>query len=315
MEEFIHKIEHVNTHSWVPMQREDVNSETMEVLEVFVDAIPHLPVHVHEILKIVSDFEKDTREIAKVASSDPAMVSRILKTVNSSYYGLPKKTDNLNTAIVILGLNEIRKIVLQSGFSQVLGEDWCYKGYDTKGLWEHSYLVSICAEALSKGQDTHHVGELMTLGILHDIGKYALFKLVVILKRKRLKALKTGRLSPHSTILKKEEQLFGINHAIMGSMLARKWELSERICSMIECHHYPSFWGIDTIPSDYVNDIVTICFSDLIVKRVTSKEEILPEPSKEYFSILGLKPPLEHVITDELKMIIENAKKFIMYIQ
>ena len=315
MEEFIHKIEHGNTHSWVPMQREDVNSETMEVLDVFVDAIPHLPVHVHEIMKIVSDFEKDTREIAKVASSDPAMVSRILKTVNSSYYGLPKKTDNLNTAIVILGLNEIRKIVLQAGFSKVLGEDWCYKGYDTKGLWEHSYLVSICAEALSKGQDSHHVGELMTLGILHDIGKYALFKLAVILKRKRLKDLKTGRLSPHSTILKKEEQLFGINHAIMGSMLARKWELSERICSMIECHHYPSFWGIDTIPSEYVNDIVTICFSDLIVKRLTSKEEMIPEPSKEYFGILGLKPPLEHVITNELETIIENAKKFITYIQ
>ena len=306
---------------WTPLQFADIDSRTMEVLRLFVEEVPNLPAHVHKLLQIVSDQDSDSKEVAKIASSDPAIVSKILKAVNSSYFGLSIKTDDLRFAIVLLGFNEVSKIALQSGFSEMFGENWTYKGYDTRGLWEHSYLVSVCADAIVQLTEPKHSGVILTLGLLHDIGKYALFKLALIMKKKGVTPLKSGHFSPDSTYMEKEEALFGINHPIVGSMLAKKWDLTERICSVLEYHHHPSFWDIDSIPQDYIKDIATISISDLVVNLYISKEQnkikeqSLPEPPVEFFDIIGLKPPLENVLTDDLREKIDEARKFVTYIQ
>ena len=301
--------------SWIPNKYSDVDSETMNILSIFIEEVPNLPVHVHKLLKIISDINSNASEIAKIASSDPAMVSKILKIVNSSYFGLSKKTDNLHFAIVLLGYNEVRKIELQTSFSKMFGDSWEYKGYSTKGLWEHCYLVSVCAEAMWKVKDPQHIGELMTLGLLHDIGKYALFKLGVILKKKGKTPLRSGHFPSQAYLMEKEEILFNVNHAIMGSLLAKKWGLSERICNVLEYHHYPCFWSIDSISTKYLRDVAIICISDLIVNYIIDKEKLLPEPAPEYFELIDLTPPLENVVSDELKQKIKKAQSFITYIK
>ena len=69
---------------WEPMRRDDVEPDTMHTIRAFVDEMPNIPVHVHKLLKIVSDIDSSTEDIAKIASSDPAMASKILKAVNST---------------------------------------------------------------------------------------------------------------------------------------------------------------------------------------------------------------------------------------
>jgi len=238
------------------------------------------------------------------------MVSKILKAVNSSYYGLSKKTENLHLAITILGFNEVRKIALQSGFTEIFGEGWVYKGYDTTDLSKHSYLVSICAETLAKERNPKHAGTLLTLGILHDIGKFALFKLAVLMKKKRVRPYRLKTFSTRSNLLEKEEVLFGVNHTVVGNMLAEKWQLSEKICQTLGYHHYPSYFSLDSIPQEYLEDVVTISFSDLIVNRVVGKLIQLPEPAPEYFDILGLTAPLDNVITEQMKKTLEDAEEY-----
>ena len=68
-----------NGSPWTPMRRNDVTKEVMDVIKIFVDEVPHLPVHVYKILKIVSDIESDSHELAHISSSDPGMVSKLLK--------------------------------------------------------------------------------------------------------------------------------------------------------------------------------------------------------------------------------------------
>ena len=306
---------HISNQSWKPMRREDVKTEIMEVLKVLVDELPQLPVHVYKLLKIISNTEIDSREVAKVASSDPGMVSKILKAVNSSYYGLSKKTENLHLAITILGFNEVRKIAIQSGFTKIFGGGWVYRGYDTRDLWEHSYLVSVCAETLAKARNPHEAGKLLTYGILHDVGKYALYKLVVLMKKKNIRPFKSKTYSSVSLLLEKEETLFGVNHTVVGSMLAQKWDLSERICAVLEYHHYPSFWSLDSIPPEYIEDVATICISDFIVNHLCGKTRQPPEPAPEYFDILGLTSPTDTIVTMKLKERIEEAKEFVHLIK
>jgi HD-like signal output (HDOD) protein len=296
---------------WEPMHRENIKPEIMDVIKIIVDELPQLPVHVNKLLKIMSNTDIDSREVARIASSDPGMVSKILKAVNSSYYGLSKKTENLHLAITILGLNEIKRIALQSGFSKIFGDGWIYKGYDTRDLWEHSYLVSVCTETLTKARSPHEIGKLITYGILHDIGKYVLYKLVVLMKKKRIRPFKSKTFSSLSLLLEKEETLFGANHTVIGSMLAEKWDLSEKICAVLEYHHYPSFWSPDSIPTEYREAVTIICISDFIVNQVCGKIIRQPEPASEYFDILELTSPTDTIVSMKLEKKIEEAKQFV----
>jgi hypothetical protein len=97
-------------------------------------------------------------------------------------------------------------------------------------------------------------------------------------------------------------------------MIAKKWGLSRRIYTTIEHHHDPSFYSIDTLPKDYVKDIAVISLSDQIVNTLEGEKYLLPEPSSEYFDILGIEPPLSNLITDDLENKLESAKNFLTYI-
>lgn len=300
--------------SWKPTRQEDLEPKTRDLIKGYFKEIPSLPAHAHKLLEVVSNKESDLLEVAKVASADPAVVTNIFKAVNSSYYGLSHKTDNLNFAIVLLGFNEIRKIAIWTNFSHALGKSWTYRGYITRDLWEHSYLVSVCAETFGDSNNPRYSGELLTFGLLHDIGKYVLFKLAMVMQKKGIAPYKSAQASESLNILEREETIFNINHAIVGSMLAERWNLSEKICSILKYHHYPSYWGIEAIPPEYLKDTAIICFSDLIVHRLTGKEPI-PEPPKEYFEMLKLPPSLDKLITDTRRVKIEDAQKYINYIR
>lgn len=299
---------------WKLMRTEDVDTGILKQITSMIDLFPDLPVHVHEILRIVSDYESDSKEVERLASSDPVMASKILNAVNSAYYGLSKKTDNIRLAIVLLGYAEIRNIALKCGISGVIGNGGDYKGYSTRALWKHSYLVSVCAETFDLNKDSDRAGILLTLGLLHDIGKFALCNAAIIMRKKNIRIQGTKSVTDCNYVLEKEQALFGTNHAIIGAMIAKKWGLSKKICSMLEYHHYPSFYSIDLLPKEFVKDISVISISDQIVNTLEGGKNLIPEPPAEFFEILGLKPPLSNLLTDELKDKLEKAKNFLVYI-
>ena len=291
-----------------PLRMEDIEPRTMRIVEEFIESISDLPIHVHEILKIVSDIESDAKEITKIAASDPVMVLKILTAVNSAYFGLPSKIDDLHHAIVLLGYREIRKMAIQSGFSHALK---CM--YDTRELWRHSYLVSLCAEVIALPVDRSRVGVQMTVGILHDIGKFVLCNPVLSTRIQRGRPGGTsGRVWGSS--VEKEDLTCGINHAVVGKLLSMKWNLSDTISSTLEHHHYPSFYPLDMIPVDHLKEITVTCIADLMVNHMCGLR-LLQAPGKEYFNILGLQYPLEDTITEELRKKLEKAKSFLLYIE
>ncbi|MFC1541679.1 HDOD domain-containing protein [Candidatus Latescibacterota bacterium] len=299
---------------WKPMRTEDVDAGILKQITSMIDLFPDLPAHVHEILRIVSDYESDSKEVERLASSDPVIATKILNAVNSAYYGLAKKTDNIRLAIVLLGYAEIRNIALKCGISRVIGNGGDYKGYSTRTLWKHSYLVSVCAETFESDKDSDRAGILLTLGLLHDIGKFALCNAAIIMRKKNIRIQGTKSVTDCNYVLEREQALFGTNHAIIGAMIAKKWGLSKKICAMLEYHHYPSFFGIDSLPKEFAKDLSVISISDQIVNTLESGKNLIPEPPSEFFEILGLKPPLSNLLTDELKDKLEKAKNFLTYI-
>lgn len=156
----------------------------------------------------------------------------------------------------------MKNVAIRSCVAQSLGKGDVFEGFDTNNLWEHSYLVSVCAGTFGSEDDPQSRGILLTLGLLHDIGKFALYAIAMLMKKRGIKPDIVGNKPQSKYILEKEEKLFGVNHNIVGGMLARKWNLSERLVSVLECHHYPSFFGISEIPEEYKKEITAICISD-----------------------------------------------------
>jgi len=300
--------------SWKPMNIHDVDSAVMNQINAFLEDFPKLPVHVHQLIKIISDFDSSAREISRLVTSDPGMASEILKMVNSVHYGLTKKTDNILHAIVLLGYGEIRNIAIRCGVSHSIGAGKRIRDYDTRYLWEHSFLVSVCAESFEKNKESDRAGNLMTLGLLHDIGKFVLCHAGTIIDRSSPDMIgKTGT-AQQSHILVNEELLFGINHPIIGAMLAKKWGLPPRIISVIEHHHDPSFYGSRALPEEFLKDIAIVSISDHIINYLSGRKSLLPEPAPEYFDCLGLTPPVEKVITRELEEKLKKERSFLVYI-
>lgn len=269
---------------WLPIRYEDIDGETLKQVTAMIDLFPELPIHVRELICIVSDYESNSKDVAKLAASDPVLAAKILNTVNSSYYALSKKIDNLRLAIVLLGYGEVRNIALRCGVSQVFGEAGAYKGYNTGSLWKHSYLVSVCAETFESNPESTRAGVLLTLGLLHDIGKFALVNAAKTMRDKKIKIKGMKSEQKVSYILAKEQELFGIHHAVIGALISREWGLPGHISDVLEYHHYPSFFPVGDVPAGLAREITIISVSDYLVNLYAGQEHILPEPASDYLA-------------------------------
>jgi HD-like signal output (HDOD) protein len=295
--------------SWVPLRRESVEPKLLGVIGAVLNLFPNLPVSVHKIMAMVYDPRSSAREISEIAALDPVLVSTILKKVNSSFYSTGQKVDNLNLAIVILGFNEVRNIALQCGLLKTLRKD-DNPEFNTRDLWVHSYSVSQCNELLMNSFGKRRSGVLMTVGMLHDIGKFALYSIGVHAKRLGLKLRGVSDMNPDASLLEKEERLFGVNHAIVGGMLARKWNLSERIHSVLEYHHYPSFFPLEEVPEQFRSDVAVTSISDFIVNRLKDERSPVPIPGEAFFTLAGISQ-VEDFLTPSVKMKLESANNFL----
>lgn len=299
---------------WVPMRRENLPSEAIKTINSILGKIQQLPLSVRRIIEMASDSNVGARELADAVSSDPVMSSKILMMVNSSYYGLNRKIDNLRLAIVLLGFSEVRNIALQYTLRKVLPSILDNNIYTTKDLWVHSYLVSVCAEHLLNDEDPENTGAIMSMGILHDIGKFALYAIGMMFLEKGRTLVPDGETFRDEGLMRAEEKLFGVNHAIVGAMLAEKWNLSERIQSVIEFHHYPLFYGFNEIPPEHVRETAIVCLSDLIVNKWVHGDGSIREPQKIFFDLLSLPPSIDSIMDEDLCEKMDDAIDFLRHL-
>ena len=185
--------------------------------------------------------------------------------MNSAYFNRPEKITSVGRAISLLGYNSVRALVLQETLNNVMppGRADVYSK-----TWAHSAVVSVCSGHLGKNIFQFSEYEMGTMGLLHDIGKYFIDMLKPV-----------GEGSAESPLLIREEQQYGINHACLGGMIAKNWQLSESIVKGIEYHHHPSFFPPESIPEPYMKQTFVICLSDLICKTLgygANDEEKLP---------------------------------------
>ncbi|MGO9138088.1 MAG: HDOD domain-containing protein [Syntrophales bacterium] len=281
-----------------PKSIQDLSPEVIEAVKERISAIKPIPVNYFKLMTLLRNPESNPGEITSVTVTNPVFSARILRAVNSAYFNRPEKITSVGRAISLLGYNSVRALVLEETLNNVLPHERYGDTDAYSKTWAHSAVVSVCSGHLGKNIFQISEYELGTMGLLHDIGKYFIHMLKPV-----------GEISTESPLLIREEQQYGINHACLGSLVAKNWQLSDSIVKAIEYHHYPAFFPIESIPEPYIKHAFVICLSDLICKALgysANDDEKIPIRN-EYYEMFKMRPDLEENVTPRLVKEIEKA--------
>jgi HD-like signal output (HDOD) protein len=283
-----------------PTRIENIEENIQETIRGKISSIKPISANYVNLLNLLRNPESNPREISTIVSTNPVFSAKILQTVNSAYFGLTDRVTSLGRAITLLGYNNVRALVFQDslGVGTAAGQPGKPEAYIN--IWIHSAIVSVCAGYLGKKIFQFSEYDLATMGLLHDIGKYY-YQLLEI----------QGEAAPDLPAIIQEEQQYGINHATLGSLIAKNWQLSDSIIQSIAYHHYPNFFLPESIvPGTYLKESFVVCLSDLIAKVLGYKgqgDDILPI-REEYFKMFHLSQELSEIVTPDLTKEIEKTR-------
>jgi HD-like signal output (HDOD) protein len=188
-----------------------------------------LPSISQEIIALAGDELVAASKMAKIIEKDPVLTSRLLKVVNSAFYGFRRQINSVEHAVVILGNDEVVNLAFSIAVHQIMDK---LAPRQAHLLWEHSLVVAHLSQWLGSILGCDGGGMLYTLGLLHDFGK------IIFLQRGYL----PGDLSALSVMedLAAEERETGVSHAEMGAFVAERWNLPEVIVDGLQFHHQPA---------------------------------------------------------------------------
>jgi len=196
-----------------------------------VEGLPTLPTVVSELLERSSDPDATVGNITEIIENDPALNAKILKLVNSAFYGLPRRVSSLQTAVSILGFNAIRNIVLATSIINMFHKRRI--GFDSEGFWIHCLCTGVACNVLGRRVPGEQDHSEFVYGLLHDIGKIFLIvhhesALARVLEITREKSV---------SFADAEREVLGITHAEVGAAIAEKWRFPEALVRAIRYHH------------------------------------------------------------------------------
>ncbi|MCP3926927.1 MAG: HDOD domain-containing protein [Desulfobacterales bacterium] len=227
-----------------------------EILKA-VDKLQPIPQVALKILRLLNDEVYDIKKIASEVRQDQVISAKILKLCNSSYFSIRRKIESIDDAIIVLGLNQLVKVVITNSVKQYFSQSSSGYSLCKGGLFHHAIGSAAIAEMIAIKTKTVPSGIGYTAGLIHDIG-------IVVLDQyaKDVKPFFYRELQKDKNILTMEKELFGITHVQVGEKLAEKWNFSKLLTDSIRYHHYPENAFKDS------KDLVNILYiSDLIMTR------------------------------------------------
>ncbi|KXK37437.1 HDOD domain-containing protein [bacterium] len=200
-----------------------------------IKEIPPLPEVATRVLQLTNDPEVSAAELNQVISRDEALTANVLKLCNSAYYGLPRVISSVSQAIMYLGFQTVRNMVLSSAVNQVfIKHDLSIYNYRKNGISDHSFAVAVACQTIARKLRPGLSDTAFTSGLLHDVGKIILGKYL----RENDQVLQQRSASPIVTRAL-ELEFFGMDHAQVGSHIADNWNFPQELTLAIGFHHNP----------------------------------------------------------------------------
>ncbi len=237
------------------MYQERVQDFLQELPKLRED-LPFSPALLKELFEQTgSDSVSSLEQIAETMSQDQGLTTRVLSLANSAYYGLQAEVASVGRASAVLGLAEIRNIVLSLGINGLTEKYPLPPNFDLTAYWRHQFLVGTLAQAISREVNEGKPDTLFTAGLLHDIGK-----LIVAMKRpddwENIYAIREDN---GCTDSEAEDEYWGLDHAVVGSLLLKYWDLPPDLVEPVNWHHSPA------LAPEQQSGASIVCLSDALV--------------------------------------------------
>jgi len=284
-----------------------MDSDFDEALSDYIKTMPSLPTSVTKVLEVCNNLHTSPADLNHVISLDPVLVGRVLKLINSAYYGLGQPITSLVRAIIMLGINTVKNLALSSTVMGHLSTKRSLKGLDMEGFWRHSLCVGVSSKllAIKRGIDPKLTEEYFTAGLLHDIGKIPLN--AVLLKDYVLTVSTADR--ERVPLCKAENKALGLNHCDTGAKIVTAWKLDGAVGDAITHHH--SY-------SDYSGDHMDVLYTVAAANRFSTYSGIgfsgdrHPEPlSALVWDVLKVSSEVFDEIEENVSKEIEKAEVFL----
>lgn len=183
--------------------------------------MPNIPKVVQELIQSFGDESVDSGEVAEKLSKDQAMTAKVLRMANSSKYGGHRKVGSVNDAVVLLGFNALRTMVLASGLTSAFPTP---EGFDIKEFWVKSFAVATISKWLTKHIPSEDPEIAFTCGMIHDIGGLLTHILVNEEAQEIDRVVEKG-----ADRIEMENSHLGFNFTEAGAELANRWKFPEEI--------------------------------------------------------------------------------------
>jgi HD-like signal output (HDOD) protein len=197
--------------------------------------LPAMPQVASKVLELSSDPNTSAAQLQQVISDDQAMTARILKIANSAMYSCSRKIKTLTEAIVMLGFNSIRSLVVTSAARNLYNTKNSRTGLKERLLWEHSIGCAFACRLLVQERHPALTEEAFLAGLMHDIGKLVLNIKVPEVFDEIVQVV----YNENGNFVNSEQELLGFNHTQVGALLISKWKLSPVLEEVIKDHHNP----------------------------------------------------------------------------
>jgi HD-like signal output (HDOD) protein len=252
-----------------------------------ISHIATLPEITVKIVKLVEDPKSTAQDLHTLIANDPALCARVLKVVNSAFYGLPGQIASINRAIVLLGLNAVKNIAIAASLAKLFKGGDVTSAFSAKDLWTHSMAVAAASKMISDAVKLGLADEAFLAGLIHDIG------IVVELQASRDKLAQViNKVCPKragplaADMLVTEEEILGANHQDFGKGLCEKWKFPKSFAYVTGHHHNPL-----QLPSECRTLASVVCIADHLAAGLPGG-----------FSLDLSSPDLPQDVLDDLKL-------------
>lgn len=248
--------------------RDLLNNENVQSLVSQIDVLPSLPSLYLEIIDKLNEPDASLSDVGAIISKDVSMSAKILKLVNSSFFGFFTKISNPEQAVSLLGLITIKSLVLSiKVFSQFDSEAEKYLSIEE--LWNHSFLTGLFTKAivneLSNDKDLRE--DAFTVGLIHNIG-------IITLTTKlpdKYRSVYEHALGKQIALAQAEYEILGSSHSEIGGYLLGLWGFPDKITDAVARHHF-----INVDDENYDDLTLALHIADIFVQRLTNQNQNLP---------------------------------------
>ncbi|VAX14918.1 hypothetical protein MNBD_NITROSPINAE01-568 [hydrothermal vent metagenome] len=190
-----------------------------------------------KIISLANNPKTTPTDLVNTISMDPLLTAKLLRLVNSAFYGPNRAISSLNRAVIMLGFNTVKNMALSIAVVSSIGIKDDFKWFTNEEFWQHNLGCAIAARMMgtTMGASPLEVEEFFIAGLLHDMGRAVLIQKF----QEKCETIYDPDYKPDTTRIDLENEHFGISHSELGGVVARHWKFPESLIMAIGNHHAP----------------------------------------------------------------------------